>query len=103
MTDGIWMRRYAADLMAFCLEHGAADGLQARLLDGDGLVTDMAETHRADWGDDMGAGLLEWLCERGRPARVRVAALRRTGERCGPDDCWETLGERDLRPPSGRS
>ncbi len=79
----------------FCARHAAADAVQAVALRGD-LVLDIAE-FRSDWGPARPEGILEWA--RSAPGdRLALHALSKTGERCGPDECWETTAS-VLDPP----
>ncbi len=79
----------------FCTAHPDAEAVQVMTLEGD-QVRDIAEFRLADWGTDRPDGVLEWV-EAAAADRLTLTALRRTGERCGPDDCWERLGTMELR------
>jgi hypothetical protein len=80
----------------FCAAWPGAEAVQVAALDGD-LVRDVAEFRLADWGDGRPDGVLEWLETAPAGDRLTLAALRRTGERCGADDVWEQLGVMELR------
>jgi len=80
----------------FCTAHPGAEAVQVAALEGD-LVRDIAEFRLADWGPDRPDGVLEWLETAPAGDRLTLTALRRTGERCGGDDCWEQLGVMELR------
>ncbi len=79
----------------FCWAHPDAEAIQVAALEGP-HVKDIAEFRLSDWGSDRADGVLEWA-DRAPGDRLTLTALRRTGERCGADDCWEQLGAVELR------
>ncbi len=79
----------------FCLAHSAADAVQVQAIrpepDGRGgtydHVYDVGE-FQSDWGDLRPSAVVLWLARSPR-SKVRLTALRRTGERREDGEGWE--------------
>lgn len=76
-----------------------ADSVQVMAYGMDGLVTDIAEYRLDEWdAADVAGALAEWVAER-PAASYELTSLRMTGERVGPDECWESLAVARIPSP----
>ena len=83
----------------FCRATGAqgAHSVAVWAKDADGLVVDIGEFEFETWTDRLTDGVLEWIDDWSTTVDVfELHALRKTGERCGGDECHKTLSTMTL-------
>ncbi len=91
-----WLRDFCAAASAL-----DADSVTVMLKNARGLVTDIGEFELEHWGLLTAEGVIEWIssADRSTVQTVELTAMKKTGARCGADECWASLMRKESEFP----